>query len=76
MKAPWNVLWLCWLVAGCSATLDWDPEGLRCDNQNPCTEGYSCRATECVSEHSLAKNETCTDDIQCDYQYICSPEKN
>jgi hypothetical protein len=75
MARPRIVLFSLVALVGCSASLDWEAEGLRCDTDNPCLEGYSCRATECVTQHSLAKNQTCTDDNQCDFQYICSPEK-
>lgn len=71
----WLIGFLLAGVSSCSAVLDWDYEGLRCDAENPCLDGFSCRATECVGEHSLVKNETCTSDMQCDFQYICSPEK-
>jgi hypothetical protein len=50
----------------CSLYLDWDREGLPCDTDKKCYEGYSCLVNRCVLERSLPLGETCSEDIQCD----------
>lgn len=52
------------LGTGCSAVLDWDPDGLACLDQQ-CRSGFTCLGTTCVRDGTLARGETCNDDLQC-----------
>ncbi len=59
------------LVAGCALFLDWDPEGLPCDDEKKCSEGYTCLVTQCIADNSLSERDTCTNDEQCRDDLVC-----
>jgi len=50
----------------CSLYLDWDPEGLPCDEEKRCAETYSCLVNRCVEEGSLPETTTCSLPEQCE----------
>lgn len=71
-------------VAACSATLEWDPDGLACDNQvvdgrtDFCLKGYSCLKTgdanapgRCVRDNSLKSGASCSNTVQCLTGEVC-----
>ncbi len=62
------VLFAC---AGCSLFLDWEREGLPCDDRRRCEDGFSCRVETCVSDHSLRLGETCSQPVQCETGLVC-----
>lgn len=70
--------------AACSATLDWDPDGLACDSQvvdgrtDFCLKGFSClkvsdsqAAGRCVRDNSLKSGASCSNTAQCTTGEIC-----
>lgn len=60
------------LLGGCSLLLDWDKDGLPCDNSQ-CDPGYSCLDSNnsCVADSSLPVDHACTYDIQCAPSLLC-----
>lgn len=57
---------------GCTLILDWDPEGLPCE-EGVCADGYSCLASHpCVLDGSIEKGVTCSQDAQCGVGLICA----
>ena len=83
--APWVWLWAVMAgPMGCSAALDWDPDGLACDTQvidgrtDFCLRGYTCLTPadttapgRCVRDHSLKLGEGCTNSSQCPNTAVC-----
>src|SRR5262249_30120672 len=57
-------------LVSCSFTLNWSQEDLPCPD-GKCNTGYSCLGDVCISQHSVAKGETCTDDMQCSDSLRC-----
>ena len=56
---------------GCALILDWDQEGLPCE-EGACADGYSCRAQQCILNRSVEKKGTCYLDIQCQGKLVCA----
>ena len=59
-------------VSACALMLDWDPEGLPCEDNQICADGYSCLVNSCILENSIAKGETCNRNIQCAGELVCA----
>jgi hypothetical protein len=53
-------------LCGCSLVLDWAPDGLPCDTEKKCADGFSCLVNRCVAEGSLAVGDTCSASAQCE----------
>jgi hypothetical protein len=53
-------------LSGCSQILDWSPEGLPCDAENKCGDGFSCLGKRCVADGSLAIRASCNSSVQCE----------
>lgn len=64
---------LCLLASACTFFLDWDPDGLPCDADHLCANGYSCQVNKCVANGSVQKGDTCNRDEQCQEGLICPP---
>ncbi|MBI3179243.1 MAG: hypothetical protein HYZ27_06250, partial [Deltaproteobacteria bacterium] len=58
-------------VAGCVLILDWDPDGLPCDDKKKCSDGFSCLVTQCIKDDSLSEGDTCTQSDQCSGSLVC-----
>lgn len=62
------------ICVGCTQVLDWDPEGLPCE-EDVCADGYSCLVNACIVDDSIQKGHTCNQDIQCEGDLICASFK-
>lgn len=53
--------------SACMLVLDWEPEGLPCQSDGSCGDGYSClsQSQTCVKDGSTSRIEPCTLDQQC-----------
>ena len=58
--------------AACSLTLDWDPEGLPCEDTVTCADGYSCLVNLCILNDSVPLGSTCNKTEQCEADLICA----
>ena len=60
------------IFSGCSLILDWDPQGLPCEDTVTCADGYSCLVNLCILNDSVPEGSTCNRTEQCSGDLICA----